>query len=369
MADLRSIDIVIPSFRLAESFLSPIIHLSRPPGWMINYYLVADNPAVRVSAGIRRWEQEGKMKLIINARNVGPSETRNTGIRAGNGHWVLLLDDDIVPGENLLQAYVAAIEEHPHAIGFIGVTDFPEPVNAVTLALKINGTLGHFNLARYKPAMRWAPTANLMLNRGRLDPTLFDASLKKGGEDIELLVRNSLQSDELYISVPEAVVQHPWWNNGAVQTERMFRYGEGAFEMAAKPAIKNYTYLDFTNTGETLFLLLLLWPFAWWGGWAYWVGVAAVSVIIAELLTNWLKAVKVGKTASPAVAFYLFWAKNCHELGWLTGVLKSFRFHQFARRVDMGFVKPHPSPFRLNRWKIIKMIGILLLLTAALVRH
>src|SRR5690606_26499465 len=105
-----------------------------------------------------------------------------------------------------------------------------------------------------------------------------------------------------------AVVQHPWWNNGAVQTERMVRYGEGACEMAGKPAIKKYTYLDFTNTIETLFLLLLLLPFAWKGGWAYWIGAATGSVILAELLTNWLKAVKAGKTASPSVAFHLFWA-------------------------------------------------------------
>lgn len=370
MADIRSIDIIIPSFRLAESILSPIVHLPRPSGWAVNYYLVADNPDIQVSPGIRQWEQEGKIKLIINPRNLGPSETRNIGIRAGNGHWLLLLDDDIEPSSNLLQAYVNAIEKSEEAIGFVGITDFPEPMNAVTEAMKINGTTGHFNMARYKPAMRWAPTANLMLNRTKLDPALFDASLKKSGEDIEFLVRNSLQFNEQYVSVPEAVVQHPWWNNGNVQTERLFRYGEGACEMADKPAIRNYTYRDFTNTAETLLLLLLLLPFAWWGGWAYWIAVAAASVVLAELVTNWLKAVISGKTFSPAVGFHLFWAKNCQELGALTGVLKSFRLSNFARRADLGFVKPHPSPFRLNRWKIIKMIIItLLLLTAWLVRH
>lgn len=370
MADIRSIDIIIPSFRLAESVLSPIVHLPRPLGWTVNFYLVADNPDIQVSPGIRRWEQEGKIKLIINDRNLGPSETRNIGIRAGNGQWLLLLDDDIEPTSNLLQAYATAIEKNEQAIGFVGVTDFPEPVNAVTEAMRINGTLGHFNMARRKPAMRWAPTANLMLNRAKLDPTLFDASLKKSGEDIEFLVRNSLRFNELYVSVPEAVVQHPWWNNGNVQTERLFRYGEGACEMADKPAIRNYTYRDFTNTAETLLLLLLLLPFAWWGGWAYWIAAAAGSVVLAELVTNWLKALIAGKTASPAVAFHLFWAKNCHELGALAGVLKSFRLNNFARRTELGFVKQHPSPFRLNRWKIIKMITIALLLLAAwLVRH
>lgn len=369
MAAHHSIDIIIPSFRLDETILKPIVHLPHPAGWQVAVYLVADNPQLHVTPGIRQWEREGRIRLIVNTKNEGPAETRNIGIRAGSGQWLLLLDDDIVPQNNLLEAYAAAIGRRPDAIGFVGITDFPAPVNAVTTAIDISGYLGHFRMPRYKPDMRWAPTANLMLNRSKLHPALFDASLKKSGEDIEFLVRNSLQYNEPYLSVPDAQVTHPWWGNGAVQTERLFRYGEGAVEMMRKPVIKPYTYRDFTNTSETLLLLLLLLPFALAYGWAWWVFAGAAAVVLAEFLVNWFKGYKTGGTASPAVAFFLMWGKNCHEAGALAGVFKTGYLPAFALRAELGFVKPHPGPFRLNRWKIIKMVLILVIMLAAWFFH
>lgn len=368
MTGNRSIDIVIPSYRLDESFLSPIIQLPHPPGWAVSIYIVADNPAADVPGRLQQWAQEGRIQLFINSRNEGPGQTRNYGIRAGKGKWIILLDDDVKPQEDLLHTYVQAIENNPEAIGFVGVTEFPSPVNAATLALKLNGSITHFDMARYRPSMLWAPTANLVLNRDKLDPALFDPSLKKSGEDIEFLVRNSFRSGQPYISVPGAVVKHPWWDNGAVQTNRLFRYGGGGSEVAAKPVIRPYTYRDFSNTPETLLLLLLILPFALAGNFAYVIAIVAVSVVLAEFITNWLKAIIRGKTWSLAVAFQLMWLKNVYETGYLYCSLAESRLSGFMERTDLGFVKRHPGPFRLNRWKIIKMLIILvLLLTAMLV--
>lgn len=362
MATNRSIDIIIPSYRLNESFLSPIVQLPHPPGWTVAIYIIADNPEADVPSLLQQWAQEGRIHLLINDRNEGPGQTRNNGIRKGKGKWIILLDDDVMPQKDLLTAYVVAIEHNPETIGFVGVTEFPPPVNAATLALTLNGSISHFDLARYKPFMRWAPTANLVLNRDKLDPELFDPLLKKSGEDIEFLVRNSFRFGQQYISVPEAVVKHPWWNNGAVQTGRLFRYGGGGSEIARKPVIKPYTYRDFTNTSETLLLLLLLLPFAMIWGFIYPIAVIAISVLLAEFITNWLKAGIKGKTFSLMVAFQLMWVKNVYETGYLYSSLSEGHFSGFMERTDLGFVKPDPSPFRLNRWKIIKMIVLLMLL-------
>lgn len=362
MAGNQSIDIIIPSYRLNESFLSPIVQLPHPPGWAVSIYIIADNPATDVPQLLQQWAKEGRIHLLINSRNEGPGQTRNNGIRAGSGKWIILLDDDVMPQEDLLYAYAAAIENNPEAIGFVGVTEFPQPVNAATLALKINGTISHFDLAKYQPSMLWAPTANFVLNRDKLDPSLFDPSLKKSGEDIEFLVRNSFRSGQQYISVPGALVRHPWWNDGGVQTNRLFRYGGGGSEIARKPVIKPYTYRDFTNTPETLFLLLLLLPFAIVWGFIYPVALIAISVLLAEFITNWVKAIIRGKTYSMAVAFQLAWIKNVYETGYLYCSLKDGHFGGFMERTDLGFVKPHPSPFRLNRWKIIKTVVLLILL-------
>lgn len=365
MEDKYSIDIVVPSFRLDETILTDIINLPKPDGFNVSTYIIADNPNVVVPESIRNLDEAGKIHLIINEVNLGFSATRNKGIRAGSGKWTLLLDDDIKPRPDLLTAYAAAIKENADAIGFAGVTCFPAPFNAVTRALEINGSVSHFKAALQHTELIWAPTANIMLNKQKVDKELFDTRLKYSGEDIDFLVRNCLLFREKYTGVPDAVVVHPWWDNGHAQTTRMFRYGVGASQIARKEPVKKYTYRDFTNTSETLLLLILLLPLLLITGYGYFAAAFVISLLAAEFITNWLKAIIAGKTYSPVIAFHLMWVKNCWEYGYLYGSLTEGYFNGFAQRIEMGFVKPHPSPFRTNRWKIIKLVLLVLLFTIA----
>ncbi|RBL91488.1 glycosyltransferase family 2 protein [Chitinophaga flava] len=365
MIKSNAIDIVVPSFRLTEELLLNIIRLEKPAGFEVNTYIVADNPAAVIPEKLKQLDQAGEIHLLVNEVNLGFSGTRNRGIRAGHGKWILLLDDDIVPEPALLKAYVAAIQSNPNVLGFAGVTYFPEAINAATRALEINGSVHHFKLALYYPEITWAPTTNMMLNREKLDPELFDTNLKAGGEDVDFFVRHWLKFGEKYLSVPAAAVTHPWHDNGAMQTRRMFRYGIAANQLSHKEPEKKYTYRDFTNTLETLLLLILLMPVAWITGYfRLWLCIA-VAVPVAEYLTNWFKAISVGKTFSPAVAFQLMWVKNCWEAGYLYDALFAGRYGGFAKRIDMGFVKEHPSSFRTNRWKIVKTVLLLLLVVIA----
>ncbi|MGN6494763.1 MAG: glycosyltransferase family 2 protein [Agriterribacter sp.] len=350
----RSIDIVVPTYRLDEKVLLDIIHLPRPQQFEINIYIVSDNPAVIVPESLKALHDQGKIHLLVNEKNLGAPATRNVGIRAGSAAWILFLDDDIYPENNLLTVYGEAIEKHGVALGFAGITRFPAPFNIVTKALQIHGAVASFTEPLHKPSVIWSPTANVMLNRAKMDQTLFDGSLINA-EDIDFLTRNSLLYNQRYISLPEAVVHHPWWNNGKVQTKRMISYGAGASQVAVKEPIKNYTYIDFTNTCETLLLLLLLLPFAVVAGHVYMATALLLIIPVAEFITNWIRGIINGKTYSLAIAFHLFWIKNCYEFGALKETLKSGRLKAFARRIEMGFNKPHPSPFRLNRWKIIKL--------------
>ena len=361
-----TIDVVIPSFRLDEEILHRIVDLSTPVNFTVVVYIISDNPKLTVPQSILNLYNSGKINLVINETNIGFSASRNMGIRAGNGKWILLLDDDIIPNENLLISYANAIAANENAIGFAGVTFFSQPFNAVTKALEISGATGHFKSAQHIRSMKWAPTANIVLNRYKILNSLFDETLKAGGEDIDFLVKNSLHFNENYISVPGATVEHPWWNKGKLQTARMFRYGIGAADIAIKDPIKNYTYRDFLNTSELLLLLLLILPFAAFHHHQKIIVVCCVAVIILEFITNYLKAIIIGKTFSPVVAFNLSWLKNCREAGYLYGSLAKGHINNFAARIDMGFTKPHPTPFRLNRWKIIKMlilVSILLIIT------
>lgn len=358
-----SIDVVIPSFRLDEQILLGIYNVDRPVNFDVNFYIIADNPGLKVPDSIQELAKNGMINLVINEENMGFSKTRNKGITLGKSKWLLLLDDDIVPDKILLKAYADAISKHPDAIGFAGVTNFPEAFNSATLAMELHGLTGHFKAAKTSSKLIWVPTANVMLNRDKMDDSLFNENLKKGGEDIEFLVRNVTLFGEKYIAVPDAVVTHPWWNNGAIQTERQFRYGVGAAQIADLPVIKRYTYHDFTNTSETLLLLVLAVPYIILNGSLSVFFTLCLIVLFAEFLTNLIKVVFKSKKFSFGVVVNLFWLKNCYEAGYLFESIKSGRLSGFAERIEMGFSKKNPSWFRLNKWKIIKMclIGIGLL--------
>ena len=364
--DIHSIDIIVPTFRLNEEILLRIIHLPKPPGYTVCIYIISDNPAVIVPAGIQELARSGHIKLLINEKNCGAPATRNVGIRAGTSKWILLLDDDIKPQDDLLMAYAAAMEKNTDAIGFAGVTYFPEPFNAVTTALSIHGSVASFTLPLKQSFLRWTPTANVVLNREKMHPALFDAALVNG-EDIDFLARSSFMFNEQYIAVPDAVVFHPWWNEGKPQTARMLSYGTGASQIARKEPVKTYTYRDFSNTSETALLLLLLLPLAYVLGHAQLLLLFFVVLLIAEFATCWLKAIIAGKVYSPVVAFHILWTKNCWEAAYLYRSLADGHMNGFMQRIELGFVKPHPGPFRTNRWKIIKMILLAVLFLIAVI--
>ena len=322
---------------------------------------------MNIPASVADLQEKGQIKLLVHPKNLGPSAARNTGIRAGTGKWILLLDDDIRPEKDLLFQYAGAIQKNETALGFVGLTVFPKPFNAVTKAMETGGWISHFTGAEKKLLLRWAPTSNILLNRVKMDSELFDETLTKSGEDIDFLVRGSLNRNEQYIALPEAVVRHPWWNNGAIQTKRLLRYGAGASEIARKPPIRDFTFRDFTNTSETLLLFILLIPFALIWNFTHLLLIIFCSVVLAEFLTCWLRAILIGKTFSPWVAFHILWAKNAYETGYLIRSLQTGFLNGFALRTDMGFHKAHPGSFRTNRWKILKLILITVMFLVAVI--
>jgi glycosyltransferase involved in cell wall biosynthesis len=358
-----SLDIVIPSFRLNEAILGKILLLKRPEEVTIMFYLIADNPTVNISAALLEIIEQNNVRLIINQTNLGFSRTRNLGIDAGSGDWILLLDDDIDPDENLLFAYTDAIKKFPEALGFAGVTRFPPAFNNVTNALYLNGSVGHFAPTEKNKEIVWTPTANVLLNRKKLAGRRFIPELTNGGEDIELLSRNSLDNQQRYLTWPDAVVTHPWWNNGKSQVKRMYRYGKGIGDIIDRPYQKQFTYYDFTTTVETIFIVvilaLLLGSFIH-GFWS----VALLMILgtsLAEFLTNCFKCYKLSRKFSMGLTVQMILHKNAVEAGLLASVLSQRKFNYLFKRLDVTFTKVNPSPFRLNRWKITKLIITVLL--------
>lgn len=363
-----SIDVVIPSFRLDEQYLLPILQLDVPASVTVNYYIVADNPEVKVPDAVWQQSQLSNVHLIINEHNLGFSKTRNKGIDAGHGDWILLLDDDITPNPDLLNAYAQQIVHKPDALGFVGITNFPPVMNAVTQALHITGVSTHFQRAQREDQMYWSATSNFMLNRSLLGNRRFLPELTRSTEDMEFLFRNAFENNlKQYQAAPLAIVTHPWWGNGAQQTRRMFLYGQGAGEVARLWPVKQYNFYDFTTTTETLLLLLLLCVPAYVAGVPVkYLCYAALAQVLAEVLTNAYRSFKTERTLSPAVIWQVTWHKNMMEFGRLWDAIINADVMSFARRTDGSFRKPHPQAFRLNRWKIVKMALFIIVLFALL---
>lgn len=357
-------DIIVPSFRLNEEVLLGIVNLAKPDWLKVDYYIISDNPHAMVPPILQGLADQNTIHLFKNHQNIGAPATRNEGIRMSKSKWILFLDDDIKPADDLLFVYSVALAGHPDAIGFAGTTIFPAPFNAVTKALSINGTIDSFTAAERSEELIWTPTSNVLLNREKMSPGLFDPGLVNA-EDIDFLTRNSLRFKEKYQSLPEARVYHPWWNDGRVQTKRMISYGTGASQIARRLPISQYTYYDFTNTSETVLLLLLAAPICWVIGWLPWIAIGIAILILAEYLTAYIKMIVKGGSFSPLIAWQLMWVKNVYEFGRLRASIRDKYWRGFAQRTDMGFNKPNPSHFRTNKWKFIKTAIIILLIVAA----
>ena len=91
---MTSIDVVIPSYRLKEKYLLPILQMEVPEGAEVHYIIVADNPEVKSPKRLLEKVDGERVKLIINPQNLGASESRNVGIENSTADWVLFLDDD-----------------------------------------------------------------------------------------------------------------------------------------------------------------------------------------------------------------------------------------------------------------------------------
>lgn len=364
LASPYSIDIIIPTFRPDERILLPLIRLSKPEGWQFNYYIIVDNPQGRPGEALKQLAEQGLIHLIINEKNLGPGETRNKGIDQGTGEWILCLDDDVTADEDLLLQYVKGIEQHPDAIGFIGLIDFPPPFNAFTEALDAAGLTTVSTIARKKDRFPWGGTANIMYRRSAMQGLRFDAELSKfgAGEDKALGAQMSIQNNSSFVCLKDARILHPWFNDGQPNYRRFARYG-GVLVLLA-PRFKKYCWYAFPNPVESIVLFLLAAPllllFLTWQKWL----LLLLAVPFIELLINYGKARAAGYN-SIKVAWYMTLLKGCSDWSILKTAAQKGRIASFMQRINSDFAPPHH--FRTNRWRIIKLILFIIVFTLLII--
>ena len=144
---------------------------------------------------------------------------RNTGLWQSFGDHAVLLDDDVEPADGLLDAYLGAIDRHPHAAAYVGLTKLPAPRKLVQHALVACRICYFYSVASVQKHPPWGVTANLCIPSRTNNSVFFSGRYPKhgGGEDVDLCIRLQAAGRGRCVAVPSARACHPYWSRPMAQ--------------------------------------------------------------------------------------------------------------------------------------------------------
>lgn len=354
-----TLDIIVPSFRLSETFLLPILQLEQPAHLQVQFFIIADDPGAVPTAALQTAFLDKKVRFLRNPANLGAAASRNKGLDLSTAEWVLFLDDDITPAPDLLLQYAAAIRKHPQAIGMVGMIALPPATNAFTKAVVASASMDIFGIAAKKTETAWGATANLLCRRSAIGSLRFSDLYPKmgGGEDVDFCFRireqNGLQN---FICWPKARVVHPWWHQGAASWKRSFRYGQGNSLLPAQHP--DFGFYDFLSTPETMLLTLLVLPLIYLGGYLSLGGMLGffAGLLLIEVIATGIQTIKRCKGFSLPVLGYAIALRLVYESGLLQGTLAQQKWSAIGLRFKEDGRPPRWSWLRSNTRKLTKWI-------------
>jgi glycosyltransferase involved in cell wall biosynthesis len=122
------------------------------------------------------------INVLHYGANRGASYARNTGFNHSTADWVLFLDDDVIPDENILDAYIGAIRRYPNSKVFVGHTELPESCKVFKQMLRACNVGYFYSISKQMLHPPWGVTANLLVRGSRLNSTIqFKHSCPKTG--------------------------------------------------------------------------------------------------------------------------------------------------------------------------------------------
>mmetsp|Transcript_22222 Transcript_22222/g.44688 ORF Transcript_22222/g.44688 Transcript_22222/m.44688 type:complete len:897 (+) Transcript_22222:1143-3833(+) len=277
-----TVDVVVPSFRVRLDYLRSICHLKVPAMIRTNFIIIIDNidallRAARDLTGDgditisqaedileRHLAMSGNaVRVRCNDSNLGASASRNRGINESAAEFILNLDDDLIPDEDLLEQYGRKLSQIDDTVaGLVGLVRFPRTPDMPLrhAAVLMSYLTFMFEIAEqesnmYTPA--WGVTANILFRRTniRFDPIYAKTG---GGEDVDysLRVTEACNGGRL-LAVPEARVVHPFWAGSVFALASHFHnwaIGDGALFQI----FPEHTYWSFPNLPETILFTLPL---------------------------------------------------------------------------------------------------------------
>ncbi|MGN9778720.1 glycosyltransferase family 2 protein [Micromonospora sp. H33] len=139
----------------------------------------ADDTAARLQSLA---DQDSRLRVIVNQRNVGPPKAKNMGIRAATSEWVLVIDDDDIPSDNLIAELLRVAQEAGADVVGVPWFNLGEAENVEELVARAPRAPGGPQLDRpgLFPETAWAQCvwmpANALFRRSVFDAVAYDES-------------------------------------------------------------------------------------------------------------------------------------------------------------------------------------------------
>lgn len=190
------ITVVIPTFNLLEDCIIALSPLVQNPSCEYEV-IVSDDKEISETKKIIN-EKYSWAKWVEGPRR-GAAANRNNGARYSKGDWVVFIDSDCIPDENLINSYVDAINKNPNILVFEGCIKADREKRHFLEESPVNESGGYF----------WS--CNVMVNKEYFINSLkgFDEDFYIYQEDADL--RERIKKDNQSIKfVKEAFVIHPW---------------------------------------------------------------------------------------------------------------------------------------------------------------
>lgn len=274
------LDVVIPSYRKNNhQILESILRLESTKQAFVKFWIVVDNPDHQHLKDVKdladllnddRFRKQGNyfVSVLDYGENRGASYARNLGFNYSSADWVLFLDDDVVPSEHLLDAYIGAIKRYPKAKIFVGNTELPVAFNTWTKMLRTCNIMYFYGISKHVPFPPWGVTANLVVRGSRHNGTIQFKSLYPktgGGEDIDFCFQfkkwyeKACRTDRIIVGVPGATALHPWWSNGMICYNQINGWARGDSLCISEWPDK--CFWSFPNWVEFVVIVIPLWSF------------------------------------------------------------------------------------------------------------
>ncbi|MFU8852582.1 glycosyltransferase family 2 protein [Micromonospora sp. SL1-18] len=144
---------------------------------------VVDGSADDTAARLRSLaDQDSRLRVIVNERSAGPPKAKNAGVRAATSDWVLVIDDDDIPSDELIAELLGVAHEAGADIVGVPWFNLGEAEAVEDLVARAPRTPGGPELDRpgLFPETPWADCvwmpANALFRRSIFDVVSYDES-------------------------------------------------------------------------------------------------------------------------------------------------------------------------------------------------